>query len=234
MLKKIIAAFLAIVTVCSFAACSKKDEHKLPTEPSNFLNYELEKDEDSYKYIVTGISGNIEEVTEICIPSSISYDFEKENGSEMSGYLVFPYYKGEIKVKAEDFEGINKESGYEVTEIDYFAFANAENLTAINIPASVIEISGNAFENCKSLTHVELPEHLMFLTCSMFNGCSSLEYVKIPQRIMAIEDSAFLGCEKLKEIEYSGTKEDWESLLIFEEGNDMLKKATINCTEKSE
>lgn len=62
--------------------------------------------------------------------------------------------------------------------IDYYAFNNAENLTAVQIPESVTEIRNNAFNLCGKLREVNIPAQVTRLD-GVFKGCTSLTHVQV-------------------------------------------------------
>lgn len=104
------------------------------------------------------------------------------------------------------------------------AFADCENMTAVNLPEKLEIIGDYAFEGCSSLEAVELmgePSYLgdgAFLSCSglsyfelmgslgtindeTFRGCKSLRRLCVPNGITAIGDEAFMDCTGLRSVE---------------------------------
>ena len=111
------------------------------------------------------------------------------------------------------------------------AFAGAENLTTVDIGASVI-LNDEAFIGCSSLKNIEgviLSGNRIFLGCSSltnleyetynefvfgeetFGGCTSLVEFTVPSAVKILSKKAFSGCTSLKEITIP------ESVNIFEE-----------------
>ncbi len=82
-------------------------------------------------------------------------------------------------------------------EIPAYAFRNVENITEVEIPASVTSIGRAAFYNCANLTEVVLPPSLTNLGASTFEGCASLTEITIPASLKTIPEKAFSGCSSL-------------------------------------
>lgn len=118
-----------------------------------------------------------------------------------------------------------------LTTIEKGAFSGCVNLKEILIPESVTEIRGSAFEDCFSLKNVEIPGKVTDIGESTFRGCRNLESIGIPQSVNGIRAYAFYGCDSLKDIYYSGTKNAWNNISIFSNGNNRLSAATIHCTD---
>ena len=100
-------------------------------------------------------------------------------------------------------------------------------LDAYIVPSSVTSIGGGAFRNCSSLTSVTIPESVTSIGYGAFSGCSSLTSVTIPESVTYIDWYAFDECSNLKDVYYSGTKEQWGAIDIYDH-NDPLRNATIH------
>ena len=120
------------------------------------------------------------------------------------GYSV----KGtELAKSATTIEIPNKVDGYDVTQIEDYAFTRATALTSINIPTAVATIGTSAFYGCSSLTSITIPDATKTLKTSAFEGCSSLATVKLPDEMRLWNNDVFSGCSSLKEIKIpSGLK----------------------------
>lgn len=117
-----------------------------------------------------------------------------------------------------------------VTSIGDEAFLECTSLTSITIPDSVTSIGTYAFYACSSLTRITIPDGVTSIDDWTFGGCSSLTSVTIPDNVTSIEYAAFESCSGLKDVYYSGTKEQWDSVAIAEldGGNDPLLNARIH------
>ena len=147
-------------------------------------------------------------------------------------------------------------NGKPVTSIGDFAFGWSTSLISVNVPNSVTSIGSHAFHGCSSLSDVNIPIGLTEISSGMFNQCTSLISVTIPEGITIIRDGAFAECTALKNIEipvsvnyilysathfcdsletiyYSGTKSQWEEIIIETAmaGNVALFEATLICSD---
>ena len=113
-----------------------------------------------------------------------------------------------------------------VTNIDDFAFVGCSSLSSVTIPDSVKSIGYGAFGNCSALTEIVIPDTATSIGELVFYGCSALTEITIPDSVTSICKEAFGLCSELKNVYYTGSKSDWESVSI-ENGNDALKNATI-------
>ena len=70
---------------------------------------------------------------------------------------------------------------------------------------------------------------------SAFSDCNQLKNITIPNSITRIEKDAFYGCSKLKDVYYTGTEEEWYSIIIDidlgNDWNDALFNATIHYNQ---
>ena len=108
-------------------------------------------------------------------------------------------------------------------------FSDCISLTSITIPDSIHAIPDSTFANCTRLTSITLPDTLTEIGISAFNN-TNLSWVFIPASITSIQKEAFLNCDSLTDIYYSGTKEQWASVVI-ESDNIPLTTATIHCID---
>jgi len=100
-----------------------------------------------------------------------------------------------------------------ITELDWFAFSQNENIESLIIPGSVEIAVG--FANCKNLKSITLAEGIKIIEEYAFTECA-IEKIVIPDSVTYIGSSAFAMCENLKEIEYNGILERCGSF-VFED-----------------
>jgi len=70
-------------------------------------------------------------------------------------------------------------------------FSQCTKLTAINIPANVVEIGSSAFSGCEKLATVTMGDKVKKIGAEAFSGCTSLENVTISSNIEEIGRDAF-------------------------------------------
>ena len=133
--------------------------------------------------------------------------------------------------------------GYIVIAIAEKAFYGNSFIRAIEIPSTVSSIRDLAFANCSQLVYLSVDDkNMMFkdiggvlynidesmLIC--YPSASSSATLEISSSVTKICSMAFYGCENLKQINYSGSIEDWEKIEI-QEKNYGLYTAAISFTK---
>jgi len=98
-----------------------------------------------------------------------------------------------------------------VTAIGTYAFFSC-GLESVTIPGSVATIGDQAFSMCTKLSSVELGDGVTIIEENAFSVCSGLTTLKLPASVRTIESGAFFLCSKLKEVQYSGTEEQWNGV----------------------
>ena len=124
-----------------------------------------------------------------------------------------------------------KDMVYSVTSIVDFAFYNCTSLTSITIPESVTSIGGYTFYNCSSLTSIIIPDSVTSIGSSTFYNCSSLTSIIITASVTSIGSCAFSGCTALTDINFHGTKAQWEAISKGYLWNLITGAYTIHCTD---
>ena len=96
----------------------------------------------------------------------------------------------------------------------YGTFMSCQNLSAIEIPASVETIETAAFHNCKSLATVTFEKKSRLRTIGggyvsaskshygAFSNCTVLTDIEIPASVETIETAAFMGCSSLQTVTF--------------------------------
>ncbi|MBQ6189233.1 MAG: leucine-rich repeat protein [Bacteroidaceae bacterium] len=88
---------------------------------------------------------------------------------------------------------------YTVTEVSPYAFENCQ-LSAIELPGSIISIGESAFYGCTSLSEVSGAEGLISINPNAFYNCSALTSIFIPKTTSTIGDYTFYGCTSLTQV----------------------------------
>ena len=90
--------------------------------------------------------------------------------------------------------------GYRPTVINFHAFANNTDLTAVILPNTMKDIRDYAFIGCSNLTSIILPDSIVSIGSSAFTDCVQLASVTIPKSVAEIGNNPFPGCIGLTEI----------------------------------
>lgn len=107
------------------------------------------------------------------------------------------------------------------------AFSNCLKLSNISIPNSVISINEGAFNDCHNLKNITIPEGITYIADFTFFDCVALESITLPNSIKAIGWAAFGNARKDLQINYHGTKKQWESIQKQVLGTSYV----VNCTD---
>lgn len=106
------------------------------------------------------------------------------------------------------------------------AFCQCSSVREIVIGQGLTEIPANLFDSCKSETLV-IPEGVTSIGIGVFYGNKTLTSVTLPSTLTSIGKYAFTQCGNLKDVDFNGTKEQWQAIRK-DKGNDCLTKASIH------
>ena len=101
-----------------------------------------------------------------------------------------------------------------LTSIRRGSFSGCRNLNDITLPDTVTSIGDDAFLGCTALTDITLSNSITHIGGNAFCGCSSLASIRIPKSLKDIGECAFYRCESLKDVYFSGTEQEWQSIEI--------------------
>lgn len=143
-----------------------------------------------------------------------------------------------------------------VTSIGNEAFLGCSELESISLPDSVSSIGKGAFANCEKLAEITLSDNITFigdqafLYCAFtsftipkgvtkidyatFSGCMLLESIYIPASVTVIGEYVFYYSGSLKDINYGGTRAEWESATKANTWIDRFQlytQTSIHCTD---
>jgi hypothetical protein len=93
--------------------------------------------------------------------------------------------------------------GRAVTNADYGAFGNNENIEMVIFPAGYTSISWGMFKGCTRLEKVLIPDSVDYIGGTAFEGCTSLESITMPSGTEWVSTDTFMGCTSLKFIDFS-------------------------------
>ena len=128
-------------------------------------------------------------------------------------------------------------SGERVVKIAERAFYGSEQITAVQIPATVREIGDLAFANCPNLVYLSVSaSNPCFYDASgvLFtaDGKTLIQYppmragnAVIPASVTAICEMAFYHCQNLKTVRYESTPENWEQINIAPRNYSLISSA---------
>ena len=115
-----------------------------------------------------------------------------------------------------------------VTGIDYLAFGGSK-LKKITLPSSVKTLENAVFHSCKDLEEVDLG-NVIGIGQECFVDCIHLTRLYIPKNILYFHMNNLYGCTRLREINYKGTKEEFE-LWVADELEDWCLQYKIICID---
>lgn len=90
---------------------------------------------------------------------------------------------------------------YGITALRECAFMYCDNITAIDIPATVTTLGNRIFMQCTNLESITIPSSVKQISQNLCYGCSSLVSVVLSPSAHTIADSAFRDCTSLVSIE---------------------------------
>lgn len=164
----------------------------------------------------------------------------------LRGTITIPssvkYIKGSVFSNCPDITAVTLPEGL----LELGGYANT-SITSINIPDSVTSIPYRAFYGCKELAGISIPGDVTSIGDSAFYGCSSLTEVIVPYNVKSIGNDAFSNCtglqtltlpvsletfggveglNQLKIVNYAGTKEQKNAVIMNWPARFELRKAT--------
>lgn len=84
-----------------------------------------------------------------------------------------------------------------LTNIPAFCFFNCRNMTALTLPASIVEIEYEAFNGCSSLSSSLFFRDIKIIRSRAFQGCTSLGTLYFPNSFFTVSSGAGVGIEAL-------------------------------------
>ena len=112
-------------------------------------------------------------------------------------------------------------------------FTQCYYLARVTLPQSADRIGEGMFQNCLTLAGVEIPHGVESIGASAFASCSAFTTVIIPDSVTEIGIAAFTGCP-LKDIYFTGTEAQWNSVSKIGDTAATVSKATMHYEYKPE
>jgi len=121
----------------------------------------------------------------------------------------------------------------EITITDYQGEANELAIPSEIDGYPVTSIADMAFMECDQITNITVPQGVKTIGEYAFNFCERLETISLPQSLEAVAQYAFYNCGKLSEVNFNGTRSQWNSIYIDNsyDGNYCLLNADIFCVD---
>lgn len=109
------------------------------------------------------------------------------------------------------------------------AFQNRSNITSLIISDNVnIPIEEHAFSGCTNLSSAFIGDGVTEIGDFAFDGCVNLSKLTIGKNVGIIYGTAFSGCSSLTEVNYLGTKKEYESITMYATRSVFDK---VNCVD---
>ncbi|MBQ5662051.1 MAG: leucine-rich repeat protein [Clostridia bacterium] len=131
-------------------------------------------------------------------------------------------------------------SGERVVSVDSGAFFGCSTVTAIQIPASVVEIGDLAFSACKNLMYISVNAqnaHYRDIDGILYSKDAATLILYPPMRAGSeltiytvtteIAEMAFYNCAYLRAIYYTGSPEQWESISVGSKNYSLIAAAKV-------
>lgn len=99
------------------------------------------------------------------------------------------------------------------------------NISALKVPDSVDYIGSGAFAECSGLVKAELPDGFSLINSETFFRCERLTEIILPDSIKMVGDSAFSNCVSLTDVNYKGTQDQWNKVVIKDNNKPLLDAA---------
>lgn len=118
-------------------------------------------------------------------------------------------------------------SGSKPVKMGDDVFGRCWNLMGVALPQNINCISKGMFQSCIMLSEVEIPQGVESIATLSFASCSRLSTIVIPDSVTTIEAGVFGGCP-LKEIYFTGTEEQWNSIRKGNDTTTAVSNATVH------
>lgn len=113
-----------------------------------------------------------------------------------------------------------------VKTIENNAFYGCSSLRTITVPESVTELGASVFSDCEDLREAYIYADIDTIKISAFHNCTSLKQIVLSDSLVRLEQSAFSHCRELSMIKYTGSSDQWKSVII-QGGNNYVKEAVV-------
>lgn len=97
---------------------------------------------------------------------------------------------------------ITFEENSSLKQIDYRAFGNCKNLTAISLPASLEKILSDAFDECTDLATITFEGSSVTQIDRQAFGSTKISSIIIPKSVTTLGENVFEGCYSLTSVKF--------------------------------
>lgn len=112
------------------------------------------------------------------------------------------------------------------------AFCGNTTLRGVTVGGRVTAIGDHAFSGCSALSRVTVESGVVTVGRYAFAQCGSLAAIYLPSTLSSIDAGAFSSCTTLGTVNYGGSAAAWGRITVASSGNDALKLATVNYSQK--
>ena len=180
----------------------------------------LSAENNNYKLIDNVLYSN-DNKSILIVPTGISGKFTVSDNITSIGSTAFAYCS---KITEIDF-GIN------TLRLGNKSFASCTGLTSINIGNSIEYIDVDCFHSCTNITNITVGNSVNTIKQAAFCYCQKLTSMQMSKNVSSIGDQLFYGDSKLNNINYGGTKEEWNSINKTNSWRQGANITQIICTD---
>lgn len=208
-----------------------------PTEWIDF-DFDVSNGNATYEFEAVDVCGNVSPrssfsvtASEIgTVPDAPNTGDALEIEKDALWYLDYTVTDSGVRINGCDKSAVHVEipdtiAGVPVTVIDWYAFANCQNLVSVTIPDTVTHISRFAFVHCINLETVLFPASLYAIEQYAFQDCPKLQGIQLPN-LSIIEERAFSGCDSITNLIIPESCQSIGAYAFFD--CDSLQTATVS------
>ena len=121
--------------------------------------------------------------------------------------------------------------GMNVSYIGENAFKDCTSIKNVSISGNILKIEWGSFYGNTELKQLDIAEGVQIIGEYSFNDCKKAETINIPKSVKEIGSFAFAYTTQLKEINYNGTKAQWQNIKKCDNWDWAAGSYTVHCTD---